>query len=221
VATRLRVTPAPPAPHGVDHCWSAPSCVSHPPRATQPRCERSWSRHGAGHGQIGVVMRTLVLNAGYEPLGVVSFKRALVLVLAGKAVVLAADELPVVAATLSLPRPSVILLTRYVRVPHLRSVAVSRRGVLRRDGGRCAYCRRAATTVDHVLPRSRGGRDTWENLVACCLRCNGAKGNRTPEEMGWALRLRPVAPAGPAWVLTGVESRPGWSDYLPAAAEVA
>ncbi len=161
-------------------------------------------------------MRTLVLNAGYEPLGVVPFRRALVLVLAGKAVVLAADDVPVVATSLSLPRPSVILLTRYVKVPRQRSVAVSRRGVLRRDGARCAYCRRTATTVDHVLPRSRGGRDTWENLVACCLRCNGQKGDRTPEEMGWSLRVRPAVPSGPAWVVQGVEARPaGWAAYLP------
>lgn len=164
-------------------------------------------------------MRTLVLNAGYEPLGVVSFKRALVLVLGGKAVVLAADDLPVVAASLSLPRPSVIILTRYVRVPHARTVPVSRRGVLRRDDHRCAYCRRSATTVDHVLPRSRGGRDSWDNLVACCVRCNGLKGNRTPEEMGWVLAVRAVAPAGPAWLVQGAEPRhPNWSAYLPEAA---
>ena len=85
-------------------------------------------------------MRTLVLNAGYEPLAVVSFRRALVLVLAGKATVIADGGNPVVGGTLTLPRPSVILLARYVRAPHGRAVPVSRRGVLRRDGHRCAYC---------------------------------------------------------------------------------
>ena len=89
----------------------------------------------------------------------------------------------------ALSTPSVILLVRYVRAPRRRAVAVSRRGVLRRDGHRCAYCRNHAATVDHVLPRSRGGGDTWENLVACCLRCNGLKGNRTP-------RRARLAPAG-------------------------
>ena len=164
-------------------------------------------------------MRTLVLNAGYEPLAVVSFRRAIVLVLVGKASVLAADELPVVGGTLSLPRPSVILLTRYVRLPFGRSVPVSRRGVLRRDGHRCAYCRRSGTTVDHVMPRSRGGPDSWENLVACCVRCNNSKGDRTPDEMGWVLAVRPYAPRGPAWVLHGSETRhPLWADYLPEAA---
>ena len=107
-------------------------------------------------------MRTLVLNAGYEPLAVVSFRRALVLVLAGKATVIADGGNPVVGGTLTLPRPSVILLARYVRAPHGRAVPVSRRGVLRRDAHRCAYCGGHATTVDHVLPRSRGGRTLGE-----------------------------------------------------------
>jgi len=161
-------------------------------------------------------MRTLVLNAGYEPLGVVALRRAIVLVLADKATVLVADEVPVASATAAVPRPAVIVLTRYVRVPFGRAVHVSRRGVLRRDGHRCAYCGRSAGTVDHVLPRSRGGRDTWENLVACCLRCNGAKGDRTPEEMGWALRKRPATPHGAAWLLRGSEHRsPLWASYLP------
>ena len=96
-------------------------------------------------------MRTLVLNAGYEPLAVVSFRRAVVLVLAGKASVLAVDDVPVRTGTTTIDRPSVILLKRYVRVPFGRSVPVSRRGVLRRDGQRCAYCGRGAGTVDHVV----------------------------------------------------------------------
>ncbi|MBC3763081.1 HNH endonuclease [Quadrisphaera oryzae] len=161
-------------------------------------------------------MRTLVLNAGYEPLAVVPLRRALVLVLAGKANVVVADEVPVASTRATLPRPAVIVLNRYVRVPFGRAVPVSRRGVLRRDGHRCAYCSRPATTVDHVLPRSRGGRDTWENLVACCLRCNGVKGDRTPEEMGWQLRVRLRAPHGAAWLLRGSEHRsPLWGGYLP------
>ena len=88
-----------------------------------------------------------------------------------------------VAPSVSIATPSVIILVRYVRAPRRRAVAVTRRGVLRRDGHRCAYCRAQAATVDHVMPRSRGGADAWENLVACCLRCNSAKGNRTPDEI--------------------------------------
>jgi 5-methylcytosine-specific restriction endonuclease McrA len=160
-------------------------------------------------------MRTLVLNAGYEPLSVVSFRRAIVLVLAGKATVVAHGGVPVVGGSVTLPRPTVILLARYVRAPHGRSVPVSRRGVLRRDAHRCAYCSASATTVDHVLPRSRGGQDTWENLVGCCVRCNNAKGNRTPEEKGWSLRVRPYAPRGSAWLVRAAEIRdPAWEEFL-------
>ncbi len=160
-------------------------------------------------------MRTLVLNAGYEPLAVVSFKRALVLVMNQKATVVAADETdPVRSATNTWARPSVIILRNYVRIPG-RQVPVSRRGVLRRDAQRCGYCGGHATTIDHILPRSRGGKDSWENLVACCLKCNNVKGDRTPAEMGWRLRFQPKAPHGSTWLVRGVErSQPDWDEYL-------
>ena len=151
-------------------------------------------------------MRTLVLNAGYEPLAVVSFKRALVLVMNEKATVVErVDGDPVWAAAGTYDRPAVIILTRYVRVPGARRVPVTRRGVLRRDAHRCGYCGKAASTIDHVLPRARGGKDTWENLVACCLRCNNIKGDRTPQEMMWELRLIPGPPHGSSWTVRGVD----------------
>ena len=163
---------------------------------------------------------TLVLNAGFEPLAVVSFKRALVLVMSDKAVVVACDdEHPVIGTSREWDRPSVILLSRYVRVPSGRAVPVSRRGVLRRDDSRCAYCGVHAATIDHVMPRSRGGKDSWENLVACCLRCNNAKGDRTPQEMGWKLRFAPRPPHGTAWLVRGVErTQPQWQEFLAPAA---
>jgi len=165
-------------------------------------------------------LRTLVLNAGYEPLAVVSFKRALVLVMGGKAVVVSSDdENPVMAASGTWDRPSVILLQRYVRIPSGRAVPVSRRGVLRRDNQRCGYCTSSATTIDHVLPRSRGGADSWENLVACCLRCNNVKGDRTPQEMGWSLRTIPRPPHGTTWLVRGIErALPQWEEFLAPAA---
>ncbi|MCI4656682.1 MULTISPECIES: HNH endonuclease [Cryobacterium] len=165
-------------------------------------------------------MRTLVLNAGYEPLAVVSFKRAIVLVMNQKATIVAADQAhPVWATTGSWDRPSVIILTRYVHLPRSRSLPVSRRGVLRRDDHRCAYCGRTANTIDHVQPRSRGGRDSWDNLVACCLRCNNIKSDRTPAEMGWDLLFHPKIPIGSSWVVRGVERPlPQWDEYLAPAA---
>ncbi len=165
-------------------------------------------------------MRTLVLNAGYEPLAVVSFKRALVLVMNQKATIVAADlEHPVWGSTGAWDRPSVIILRQYVRIPSGRHVPVSRRGVLRRDSHRCGYCGVTANTIDHVLPRSRGGKDSWENLVACCLKCNNLKGDRTPEEMRWSMRITPRPPHGSTWLLRGVErSMPDWDEYLAPAA---
>jgi 5-methylcytosine-specific restriction endonuclease McrA len=167
-----------------------------------------------------MTMRTLVLNAGYEPLGVVSFKRALVLVMNEKATVVSSDaDHPVFGIADEWARPSVIILRRYVRVPSGRSIPVSRRGVLRRDDNRCGYCGAHATTIDHVQPRSRGGKDSWENLVACCLRCNNLKGDRTPAEMGWSLLLAPKPPHGSSWLVRGVErGLPDWEEFLAPAA---
>ena len=165
-------------------------------------------------------MRTLVLNAGYEPLAVVSFKRALVLVMNDKATVIEhVEEDPVWGSTGRCERPAVIVLSRYVRAPGSRRVPVTRRGVLRRDAHRCAYCGKAASTIDHVQPRSRGGKNTWENLVACCLRCNNVKGDRTPQEMHWELRLVPQPPRGSQWTVRGTErADPRWEPYLALAA---
>lgn len=165
-------------------------------------------------------MRTLVLNAGYEPLAVVSFKRALVLVMNQKASIVAVDgEHPVFGSSGAWERPSVIILRRYVRIPSGRNIPVSRRGVLRRDNSRCGYCGKSAATIDHVMPRSRGGKDSWENLVACCLSCNNAKGNRTPSEMNWTLRMIPRPPHGTSWMVRGVEQAlPDWEEFLAAAA---
>lgn len=161
-------------------------------------------------------MRTLVLNAGYEPLAVVSFKRALMLVLNQKATVLAgSDDFTVHSANKEFSLPSVILLSRYVRIPGSRLIPVSRRGVLRRDGHRCAYCSRSANTIDHVQPKSRGGKDTWENLVACCLKCNNVKGDKTLAEIGWQLRITPRMPSGTAWSVRGAERlEPEWNEFL-------
>jgi len=161
-------------------------------------------------------MRTLVLNAGYEPLAVVSFKRALVLVLNQKATILAGAESQFVhSATNQFELPTVILLQRYVRIPNARKVPVSRRGVLRRDLHECGYCGKSANTIDHILPKSRGGQDTWENLVACCLRCNNKKSDKTPAEMGWELRTTPRMPSGVIWSVRGVEKEePQWQEFL-------
>jgi 5-methylcytosine-specific restriction endonuclease McrA len=138
---------------------------------------------------------TLVLNASFEPLATVPLKRAVVLVLRDKAVVEQAHPaLRLRAKTFDFPAPQVIRLCRYVRVPFRQRAAWSRRGVLVRDRHRCAYCGRRATTVDHVVPRSRGGADSWLNTVAACAVDNQRKADRTPEQAGMALLRQPFEP---------------------------
>ena len=130
----------------------------------------------------GTTGATLLLNATYEPLCVVSSRRAIVLVLAAKAESVDSTQDVVHAETISLPVPVVARLTRYVRVPFPSSVPLSRRAVFTRDGQTCVYCGSSATSIDHVVPRSRGGTHTWDNVVAACRRCNHTKADRSLAE---------------------------------------
>jgi 5-methylcytosine-specific restriction endonuclease McrA len=136
----------------------------------------------------------LVLNASYEPINVCAARRALVLILKGVA---AAEELShhmISSARQAIAVPSVIRLLEYRRIPH-QTRALSRKNILMRDRYTCQYCLRslssAELTLDHVVPRSRAGETTWENLVACCHSCNNRKGSRTPEEAGMKLARTP------------------------------
>jgi 5-methylcytosine-specific restriction endonuclease McrA len=163
----------------------------------------------------GTTGATLLLNATYEPLCVVSSRRAIVLVLAAKAESVDATSDVVHAATISLPVPVVVRLTRYVRVPFPASVPLSRRAVFTRDGQTCVYCGSSATSIDHVIPRSRGGTHTWDNVVAACRRCNHTKADRSLAELGWALPHPPRTPSGAAWRLLGTRSvDPRWREWL-------
>ncbi|MEU1281866.1 HNH endonuclease [Streptomyces sp. NPDC005805] len=157
---------------------------------------------------------TLVLNASFEPLSTVTLNRAVVLVLQDKAVVEQAHPgLRVRAAAFDLPVPRVIRLSRYVRVPFRRQAPWSRRGVLVRDQHRCAYCGGRATTVDHVVPKSRGGADSWLNTVASCAEDNHRKADRTPEQAGMPLLREPFEPSPAQAMLLGL--RAGEREALP------
>ncbi|MDJ1137716.1 HNH endonuclease [Streptomyces iconiensis] len=161
---------------------------------------------------------TLVLNASFEPLSTVSLRRAVVLVLREKAVVEQSHPgLRVRAANVELPVPQVIRLCRYVRVPFRQRAPWSRRGVLIRDRHRCAYCGRRATTVDHIVPRSRGGEDTWLNTVAACSADNHRKADRTPVQAGMRLLSKPFEPTpGDALVLAlGMRDGESLPEWLP------
>ena len=163
----------------------------------------------------GTAGATLLLNATYEPLCVVSSRRAIVLVLADKAVPVDSTADVVHSATVSLAVPVVVRLTRYVRVPYPAQVPLSRRAVFTRDGSTCVYCGGSATSIDHVVPRSRGGTHTWDNVVAACRRCNHAKADRSLAEMGWSLPRPPMTPSGAAWRLLGARTvDPRWREWL-------
>lgn len=141
---------------------------------------------------------TLVLNASYEPINVVSARRAITLVLRGAAYIEDLSPYTIRTARLTIPIPSVVRLRVYRRMPR-QNRAVSRRNIMLRDRHTCQYCGGVfapkALTLDHVIPRSRGGAGSWENLVACCYPCNNRKADRTPSEAGMPLSRKP-APIG-------------------------
>lgn len=157
----------------------------------------------------------LVLNASFEPLSVVASRRAAVLVLDHKADLVESDGSVIRSASLAVPSPLVIRLRYMVKVPYRRSTTVSRRGVFARDDHRCQYCGAPADSIDHVLPRSRGGQHVWENVAAACRPCNLSKRDRTPDEAGMRL-LRPCrAPRPSSWVVVSVSRVPeAWMPYL-------
>ena len=159
--------------------------------------------------------RSLVLNATFEPLSVVPRRRAIVLVLADRAEVLHETGELVHSEHLALQIPSVIRLRHFVHVPFRRRASLSRRGVFARDGHRCQYCGAGAESIDHVVPRSRGGAHVWENVVACCRPCNAAKRDRLLEQTSMRLRRPPGPPRHSNWVAAHVGQVPlEWETYL-------
>lgn len=136
----------------------------------------------------------LVLNATYEPINVCAARRAVVLVLKGVATAEEESRIYFHSPSRRLPVPSVIRLLEYRRIP-FQGRALSRKNILLRDRNTCQFCGRvlpaSELTLDHIVPRSRGGESSWENLVACCHPCNNKKGDRLPEDAGMKLIRRP------------------------------
>jgi 5-methylcytosine-specific restriction endonuclease McrA len=143
------------------------------------------------------VHQVLVLNASYEPLNVCTVRRAHVLVFKGKAEVVEQLDRPLRSACDTYRWPHVIRLVHYVRVPRLVQRKISRRALFARDGWRCVYCGTSGgrLTLDHVIPRSRGGDSTWENVVTSCSPCNLRKGDRLPHEVEMVPSKSPRQPA--------------------------
>lgn len=159
--------------------------------------------------------KVLVLNASYEPLNICSWRRAVVLLLKGKAEQIEHNGHLIYT---DFPLPTVIRLRNYVKIPY-KEISLSRRNVLHRDSYICQYCgvRRHDLTIDHIIPRSRGGVDSWDNVVAACLKCNVKKGDRTPKEAGMVLMSHPRRPHHHVYFEISKHSTSGeyeWKKYV-------
>lgn len=189
-----------------------------PPRSTGPQSTSDSGTYLVRfRNPFGTDMaRALVLNSTYEPLAVVGSRRAVVLVLNGRAAVVAVNGEVWHSERHSLSVPTVVRLHRFVRVPFERDIPVTRRAIFGRDEHRCQYCGNAAESLDHVVPRSRGGEHSWDNVVACCRRCNLRKGDRLPGDVGLSLIRRPQRPLRFGWVYAsaGQTLDPSWHPYL-------
>lgn len=167
-------------------------------------------------------MRSLLLNSSYEPLRVITWQKAVILLLKEKVEVLASYDRVIRGVTVVLELPSVLRLRRHVRLAsQFHQVPFSRTNIYLRDKHRCQYCGKkwptSELTFDHVLPVSQGGRKVWENIVTCCIRCNRRKGGKTPKQAGLMLQQKPKKPSfAPAMRLTlGMAAvPPSWKDYL-------
>jgi 5-methylcytosine-specific restriction endonuclease McrA len=165
------------------------------------------------------VHQVLVLNASFEPLNVCSLRRAHVLVYKGKAEVVEELDRPLCSAAARFPWPHVIRLLSYVRVPRIVQRKISRRALFARDGWRCVYCGTSSgrLTLDHVIPRSRGGDSVWENVVTSCAPCNLRKGNRLLHEVAMELPHPPRPPAPVLFIRLAAPKIPArWEQYLAA-----
>ena len=168
--------------------------------------------------------RVLVLNATFEPINVCSVRRAAVLLLKDKAEMLEHAAWELRSEHTAIPRPVVIRLVTFVKVPrdtHRRKI--TRRAVFARDGWACQYCgSRSNLTVDHVIPRSKGGPSSWENIVASCAPCNRRKGDNLPDRANMHPRRQPTAPSPHVFIHVASPTIPAaWRQWLPATGAVA
>ncbi len=159
----------------------------------------------------------LVLNQNYEPMSICSARRAFLLMYLGKAEMIETHNGVKIRSVLtSYSLPSIVRLDRYIRAPR-KSVVLTRKNVLIRDGHTCCYCGsiKGPMTVDHIIPKNRKGADSWENLVCACDKCNNKKGDRTPKAAGMKLLRKPIRPNHITYIqrfIGNVDDR--WKPYL-------
>ena len=137
----------------------------------------------------------LVLNYDYTPLNITSIRRGFILVDKGKAELIKSDDNPIVSGYKTYLRPVIIRLLRYIK-HHAKNLRASRSRIYKRDGYECVYCgSKKELTLDHVIPKSKGGGNEWTNLVTSCFKCNLKKGNKTPEEVKLIMKHKPFTPS--------------------------
>lgn len=137
-----------------------------------------------------------MLNQNYEAMSICNTQRAVILLYLGKAELIAAKDSQMIRSiSTAMPFPTIVRLRIYIRVPY-KKIVLSRKNILRRDLYSCQYCRRSDNlTIDHVIPKSKGGDDSWENLITACIDCNNKKGDRTPEDSKMSLTKKPTKPS--------------------------
>lgn len=157
----------------------------------------------------------LLLNASYAPLRVIEWTRAMGLITQGKAHTVEPSDVEVRTSSRAFRLPSVIRLNYMVHIPYKANIHLNRRSVLARDRGICQYgCGNKATTIDHIHPRSRGGKHEWLNVAAACADCNNKKASRTLDEIGWSLLNPPFVPDSSIWLKAGVNGDSRWESYI-------
>lgn len=158
----------------------------------------------------------LVLNQTYYPISVTTVKKAIILLFLEKAELIKSNVNEFIRSnSVQFPQPSIIRLMNYRNFP--KSIDLTRRNIHKRDNMRCQYCGKSNVqlTIDHIIPRSRGGKDEWENLVTACISCNNKKGNRTPEEAGMKLISKPKKPSPLFFIRQNFQHNENdWKDYL-------
>lgn len=159
----------------------------------------------------------MVLNQSYEPLTICTLKKAVLLIFLGKAEIVHKDEKKFIRTVkMNFPWPSVIRISKFIKVPY-KKVILTRKNILRRDNFKCAYCGRSdlMLTVDHIIPKAKGGNDSWENLITACTKCNNKKGDRTPEEANMKLLSKPYKPSHVIFIkniVSKIDEK--WKPYL-------
>ncbi len=160
--------------------------------------------------------RTLILNSTFQPLSVASAKRSVSLLLSNKINVIKKSKLEIRSENKIINIPKVALLTYYVKAPYARRVALNRSNIFIRDFNTCQYCGNIAESIDHIIPKSKGGLHEWSNVVACCKKCNLVKADKLLNHTILKLKNFPTKPEGNFWIKTIIGSSPDpeWKEYL-------